>query len=129
MRDLFAPIIGGVDCSGLVNRYSLQCEPFDREGDNGGTLRNGEEIKDVLARKIRLSWTVNSMSSAQYTSLCYAVSGSLNNGVTATVFDPTINETRTAKFHVTLPAWNLAFHPPGMNPMSTAGNALILEEV
>ena len=64
MRDSLAPIINGYDCSGLVNAYSLQCEIEEREGENGGLLRDGTEVKDILARKIRLSWTMNTVSAA-----------------------------------------------------------------
>ena len=125
MRDLMAPIINGYDCSGLVNAYSLKCEPFDREGRNGGTLRDGTEIKDILARKVRLSWAMNSISSAQYAALCAACNG---DPVSAYVFDPVQNTHRTADFHVTLPSFEFAFWPGNHNPMAYAGPTLTLEE-
>lgn len=125
MRDFMAPIINGFDCSGIVNAYSLRCDIINREGENGGLLRDGTQIKDILARKIRLSWTMNSISSAQYNALCYAAR---EGTVTATVFDPTVNDFREAWFHVTLPAFQFAFWPENHNPMAYAGETLILEE-
>ena len=126
MRDSLAPIITGYDCSGLVNAYSLQCEIEEREGENGGLLRDGTEVKDILARKIRLSWTMNTVSAAQYAALRAAVPDS--GPVSAAVFDPSINDTRTADFYVSLPPFAYVFTPPGLPPMSGAGQTLIMEE-
>lgn len=125
-RDYYAPIIAGLDCSGIVNAYSMQCEIFERTGDNGGLLRNGTEIKDVLARKIRLSWLMNSVSSAQYAALRAAVP--VNGPASVTVFDPSVNNVRTADFYVTLPVFQYAFTPPGAPPMASAGQTLTIEE-
>lgn len=125
MRDYMAPIINGFDCSGLVNAYSMQCDTVTREGGNGGILRDGGQIKDILARKIRLSWTMNAVSSARYNALCYAAR---TGRVSAQVFDPTINDFRTADFYVTLPSFRFAFWPENHNPMAYAGETLVLEE-
>ena len=126
MRDPLAPIIAGFDCSGLVNRYSMQCEIVEREGGNGGLLRDGTEVKDILARKIRLSWTLNALSAAQYAALRDAAG--VSGAVAATVYDPSADETRTADFYVTLPVFVYAFTPDGWRHMAQAGQALILEE-
>lgn len=126
MPDPLAPIIGQLDCSGLVNAYSMQCEIIEREGDNGGLLRDGTEIKDILARKVRLSWTMNSITAAQYAALRAAVPDDAPASVT--VYDPVANATRTAYFNVTLPTFVYALTPPGLPPVSTAGQTLVLEE-
>lgn len=121
-----APVIGALDCSGLVNRFSMQCEIVEREGDNGGLLRNGTQVKDILARKIRLTWTLNSLSSAQYAALRAAVP--VSGPVSATVYDPSADESRTADFYVTLPVFVYAFTPDGWRHMAQAGQVLTLEE-
>ena len=126
-RDPTAPIIQGFDCSGLVNRYSFQCEPFYAEGDNGGTLLDGSTVHDILAAKVRLSWTMNSLSSAQYAALTNALnSGESLDTVNAVFFDPSRNAVRLAKCHVTRPQFQFAFDAGRM--MSFAGPVLTLEE-
>lgn len=131
-RDPMAPRIyrlysgyGYFDCSGLVNRYSMRYEIVEREGNNGGLLRNGKQVKDVLARKIRLSWTLNSMSASQYAELIELLT---ENEVYAEVFDPCRNDKRLIQCIATLPAFEVAFVPNGQ-PMTKAGAALVLEEV
>ena len=121
-----APVIGSFDCAGLVNAYSLQCEIVTREGDNGGLLRDGTEVKDILARKVRLSWTLNSMSAAQYAALKAAIPA--HDPASVTVYDPYADDTRTANFYVDLPPFVYAFTPPDSAHMSLAGQTLSMEE-
>ena len=122
------PLLGSYaeyDLSGLVNRYSMRSELVEREGNNGGLLRNGEQVKDVLARKLRLSWTLNSMPASQYATLTQFLT---EDKVYAVVFDPCRNETRLIQCIVTLPAFEVAF-VVNERPMTKAGAALVLEEV
>lgn len=127
-RDPLAPVIEDFDLSGIVNRYSFRCEPFQTEGDNGGTLLDGSTVRDVLANKVRLSWTLNAVSAAQYAALCAALSsGTEPDTVSAYVYDPTINATYIASFHVTFPVFRFAFHA-GQCIMAYADSSLVLEE-
>ena len=129
MRDPLAPVINGFDLSGIVNRYSLQCDQFYTEGDNGGTLLDGSTVTDVLAAKVRLSWTLNSLSTAQYAALNAALNaGTSPDTVNAYVFDPTIDALRLAQFHVTRPPFNFAFDMNAGKMMSYAGGEIVLQE-
>lgn len=129
MRDNYAPVIEGFDLSGLVNRYSLQCEQFYVEGDNGGVLLDGSTITDALAAHVRLSWVMNSLSAAQYAALTAALNaGESPDTVRAYVFDPSCNAVRRAKFHVTRPLFQFAFDADAGQMMSFAGGELALEE-
>lgn len=131
-RDQMAPILEKfylgyqyLDCSGLVNRYSMRYELVEREGNNGGLLRDGTQVKDVLVRKLRLSWALNSMSATQYARLLEFLT---QPEVYAIVFDPSWGKTRTIQCMVTFPAFEVAFAANG-EAMSKAGAALVLEEV
>ena len=125
--DPLAPVLhgpdGDFDCTGIVNRYSMQCEIVERDGGNGGLLRDGRQIKDVLARKVRLSWTLNSISSPDYA----ALKAALETMEYVQVFDPSVNESRRIECAAEFPAFELAFVDG--EPMSKAGAALVLEEV
>ena len=127
VRDPLAPVIEGYDLSGIVNPYSFQCTPFYEEGDNGGTLMDGTTIHDILAAKIRLSWTLKALSAQQYADLSAALrSGSSPDTVDAYVFDPTNNIERLARFHITWPAFDFALNTGDF--MAFAGSELVLEE-
>ena len=73
MRDFLAPVVEGFDLSGFVNAFSFQCDQFFVNGDNGGTLLDGSTVSDALSVKVRLSWLMNSLSSAQYAALFAAL--------------------------------------------------------
>lgn len=126
--DPLAPVLhgpdGDFDCTGIVNRYSMQCEIVERDGGNGGLLRDGRQIKDVLARKVRLSWTLNSISSSEYA----ALKAALETMEYVEVFDPSVCGVRLIECAAEVPAFELAF-VDGEEPMSKAGAALVLEEV
>lgn len=116
---------GYFDCSGLVNRFSMKFEVVEREGNNGGLLCDGRQIRDILARKIRLSWTLNSVSVSEYARLAGILGA---DTVIAEVFDPSRNGRRLVQCVGTLPAFELAF-TQGLEPMTKAGAVLVLEEV
>ena len=127
--DYYAPVLHlpesqYFNCSGLVNRYSMQAELVDREGNNGGLLRDGTQVKDLLARKLRISWTLNAMTAREFSDLCNA----LQTMEFATVFDPYASRWRSIVCHVTLPAFDFAFQAPSMPLMMKHGATLILEE-
>ena len=125
--DPLAPVLHGAngdfDCTGIVNRYSMQCEIVERDGGNGGLLLDGRQVKDVLARKVRLSWTLNSLSASDYAALRAA----LETMEYAEVFDPSANDKRIIECVAEVPPFELAFVDG--EPMSKAGAALVLEEV
>ena len=125
--DPLAPVLhgshGDFDCTGIVNRYSMQCEIVERDGGNGGLLRDGRQVRDILARKVRLSWTLNSISSPDYA----ALKAALETMEYVQVFDPSVNESRRIECAAEFPAFELAFIDG--EPMSKAGAALVLEEV
>ena len=126
--DPLAPVLhgpdGDFDCAGIVNRYSMQCEIVERDGGNGGLLRDGRQIKDVLARKVRLSWTLNSIPASAYA----ALKAALETMEYVEVFDPSVCAVRRIECAAEVPAFELAF-VNGEEPMSKAGAALVLEEV
>ena len=122
MRDPLAPIIEGVDLSGIVNRYSFQCEPFFTDRNDTQTMLDGSTVHDVFPLKARFSWTLNVLSAEQYA----ALNAALRDTVTAQIFDPTVNAVRSARFHVTRPAFVYNFTTS--HYMSTDGGALILED-
>lgn len=104
MRDKFAPIIENFDCDGITNPLSFQCERFYTEKGDKTLLLDGTTIHDVFPAKIRLSWKLNVLSTQRYAAFCAALaSGSTPDVVSAQVFDPTRNSTRTADFRVTRP--------------------------
>ncbi|MBR4544997.1 MAG: leucine-rich repeat domain-containing protein [Oscillibacter sp.] len=126
-RDPLAPVIARYDLSGIVNRYSLQCEPFSTDGGNGGTMQDGSTIQDVLADKFRLSWTLNAISAQQYADLCAVLSsGTAPDTVSASVFNPVLRAGYTMPFHVTFPAFRFALD--NGQCMAYADSALVLEE-
>lgn len=103
-RDPLAPVIEGFDCSGITDPYSLRCEPFYVDGENGGTLLDGSTVHDILASKTRFSWRLNVMTPAQYADLMAATEGGeVLDTVSAYVYDATIDAVRLAKFHVVRP--------------------------
>ena len=126
--DPLAPVLhgsyGDFDCTGIVNRYSMQCEIVERDGGNGGLLRDGRQVRDILARKVRLSWTLNSIPASEYAALKTA----LATMEYARVFDPSAGGVRRIECAAEFPAFELAF-VDGEEPMSKAGAALVLEEV
>lgn len=126
-RDPLAPVIARYDLSGIVNRYSFQCEPFVTDGGNGGTMQDGSTIHDVLADKFRLSWTLNAISAQQYADLCAVLSsGTAPDTVSASVFNPVLRAGYTTTFHVTFPAFRFALD--NGQCMAYADSALVLEE-
>lgn len=126
-RDPLAPVVGGYDLSGIVNRFSLQAEPFTTDGDNAGTLQDGSTVLDVLATKFRLSWTLNAISARQYVDLCAVLSsGTAPDTVSASVYNPILNAGYTVPFHVTFPVFRFAFD--NGQCMAFADSALVLEE-
>ena len=128
MRDPRAPIINGHDFSGTVNQYSFQCEPYYEEGGNGGTFLDGSTVKDVLAVKERLSWTINSLTAERYAAMCTALNSGETPDLAVVLFkDPAINAIRKAAFHVvTRPPFLFSKEEPYF--CTKAGAALILEE-
>ena len=128
MRDQLAPVIEDFDLSGIVIPFSFRCVPFFTEGDNNVTLLDGTSIHDALAAKVRLSWKLYALSSAQYAALTAALnSGESPDTVSAEVFDPTKNAVRRARFHVTRPAFQFALSV-GNQLMAYSGSELVLEE-
>lgn len=127
-RDPLAPVVGGYDLSGIVNRFSLQAEPFTTDGDNSGTLQDGSTVRDVLADKFRLSWTLNAISARQYADLCAVLSsGTAPDTVSASVYNPILNAEYTVPFHVTFPVFRFALSNEN-GVMAYADSALVLEE-
>ncbi len=126
--DYLAPVINDYDCAGLVNRHSFSCEPFEIEGDNGGTLLDGSTIKDILAVKRRFSWTLNTINAERYAAFNDALEdGEFLNRVSAIVFDSLRNRYCVGDFYITRPAFQLSLIVNGVT-RSRAGPALILEQ-
>lgn len=131
MRDFLAPVIEGLDLSGIVSALSYQCDQFFENGDNGGTLLDGSTVHDVLAAKARISWTLNSLSSPQYAQLTAALrSGDSLDTVRAYFYDAACNAVRYAKLHVSPPQFRFAFNPTVYpnKTMAFAGAELALDE-
>lgn len=128
MRDQFAPVIEGFDCDGITSPWSFQCERVFTEKGEKATLLNGFTIHDVFPAKIRLSWELTVLFVERYTAFCAALaSGSTPDVVSAQVFDPTRNVTRTADFRVTRPTVQTIYNF-GQGIVIPKSN-LVLEEI
>ena len=115
-----------LDCSGIVNRWSFQAGVATRDGGNGGMMRDGSKTIDVLAYKLRHTWTFNAISSMTLGKLHTLAE---MDYVTAEVFDHRQDKRRMGEFMIELPDPAYAFTTPAGQVMFQAGGTLILEEV
>ena len=115
-----------LDCSDIVIRRSFQPNVAIRENGGEQMMMDGSITRDVLAYKLRDTWTLNNINAATLAQL-HALAEM--DCVTAEVFDHRINETRKGVFIVELtdPAKGAVL--PGQGIWYPAGGTLTLEEV
>ena len=128
MRDQFAPVIEGFDCDGITSPWSFQCESFNEDGGNGGTMLDGTTVQDVLAVKNRFSWALNVLTMARYNALISALDkGAEPDTVSAIVYDPATDTQYRTTFHVTPPVFRLVPDIGGAT-VAIPDSPLVLEE-
>ena len=132
-RDPLAPVFYDeetgaklLDCSGIVNRRSFQPGVAIRDGSKEEIMMDGSKIRDVLAYKLRDTWTLNIIDAA---TLAQLHTFAEMDCVTAEVFDHCKNAVRRSIFMVELtdPAHGTAL--PDGAIWYQGGGTLTLEEV
>lgn len=92
--------ISGVDFSPLTARLGYTVSYTDVTGGNGMTMQNGDTYVDVIARKPRLKWNLNSLTMSELAQLHAAINAA--GYVAVTYYDTATASEKTALFHGTI---------------------------
>lgn len=92
-------IVDGTDFTALIHKYGYEVSYEFREGENGGLMCSGDELRDLLAVKPTVAVTVNDAPTAQVSALLAAC---LKNEVSLTYFDPKAGAEKTVTMHPTV---------------------------
>lgn len=92
-------IIGGVDYSDAMNKYTYTVTYEQREGGNGGLAKDGSMILDILAYKAVITFETNGLKGADLAAMVSSLEGDF---LPVTFTDPKTNSTRTAEFHASV---------------------------
>lgn len=92
-------IVDGTDFTALVHKYGYEVSYEFREGENGGLMCSGDELRDLLAVKPVVAVTINDAPTAQISALLAAC---LKNEVSLRYFDPRTGAAQTVTMHPTV---------------------------
>ena len=92
-------IVDGTDFTDLVHKSGYEVSYEFREGENGGLMCSGDELRDLLAVKPTVTVTVNDAPTAQISALLAAC---LKNEVLLRYFDPKLGAAQTVTMHPTV---------------------------
>lgn len=92
--------INGVDFSALTERLGYTISYVDVTGGNGMVMQNGDTYLDVITRKPRLSWRLDSLTMNDLARLHAAVNAAVY--VSVEYYDTASKSVKSALFHGTI---------------------------
>ena len=92
-------IVDGQDFTDLFHKYGYEITPEFREGENGGLMCSGDELRDLLSIKPTIVGTTNDAPTGRVTAL---LSACLKNEVQFRYFDPQEGAEKTIAAHPTV---------------------------
>ena len=95
----YPAIVDGQDFTDLFHKYGYEVTYEFREGENGGLMCSGDELRDLLAIKPTIVGTTNDAPTERVTALLTAC---LKNEVLFRYFDPRTGAEKTITAHPTV---------------------------